>query len=187
MIDVIFTDECKQRIRERKVWKKDLKISDSIRNEFGWDYHMNMMDSHPEKMQVWNTDKMKVSLNSFHSRPSAPDFAKEVFRQLNETFVDDRGGEQHITNIVFYGFGPKSLSYPRHKDRMDVFLVQVLGDVPIRLGVTEIPRDDDVKHILRPGECLWIPRGTYHHLTPDVSRITYSFAVEKGDDPSTYI
>lgn len=186
MIDVIFTDECKQCIRERKVWKKDLEISDTIRNEFGWDYHMRMMDSHPENIQTWNTNKMKVSLNSFHSRPSAPDFAKNVFEQLSRTFLRvDK--PQTISNIAFYGFGPRSLSYPRHKDKMDVFLVQVLGDVPIRIGVDEEETDNDIKYVLKSGECVWIPRGTYHHLTPTQSRVTYSFAVENGDDPSTYI
>ena len=187
MIDVIFTDECKQRIRERQPWHKDLAISADILYDYNWDYHMHMMDYHPQDMQVWNTDKMKVALNSFHVRPSAPDFAKGVFRQLNETFVDGRDGGQHITNIVFYGFGPKSLSYPRHKDRMDVFLVQVLGTVDIRVGLTEVECDEDMQITLEPGQCIWIPRGVYHHITTNESRITYSFAVEKGDDPSTYI
>ena len=38
-----------------------------------------------------------------------------------------------ITNIAFSGFGRASGSYPWHKDSMDVFLVQVISTVGLKV------------------------------------------------------
>ena len=43
------------------------------------------------------------------------------------------GHTRHITNIAFTGFGQESDSYPWHKDSMDVFLVQVIGTIGLKV------------------------------------------------------
>ena len=71
---------------------------------------------------------------------------------------------------------------------MDVFLYQVLNNCKITIGYTEEPSDDDMVETLQPESLfVWIPRGTWHQLEPDVSRVTFSFGVEGDTDPATYV
>jgi len=88
-----------------------------------------------------------------------------------------------ITNICFMGLGPDTESYPRHTDKMDVFLVQSIGKVNIIVEnfMNEIEVD------LYPGDFIYIPRGTAHQIIPEGSRVTMSFGVEGEPDPATYV
>ena len=67
---------------------------------------------------------------------------------------------------------------------MDVFLVQVLGEIKIRVENTD--HEDEPRAFL-PGDCVWIPRGTHHQIITENSRVTFSFGVEQHPDPSTYV
>ena len=97
---------------------------------YNWNEFMNMMDSHPDDLYDRNSDKMRIGLNSFHSRGSAPDFAKKIYEEMQEVFTLHAN---KITNIAFSGFGRDSGSYPWHKDSMDVFLVQVISTVGLKV------------------------------------------------------
>lgn len=146
---------------------------------FDWNDYMRMLDSHPEELYDRNSDKFRIGLNSFHSRPSAPQFAKQIESEMQEVFA--LHGNK-ITNIAFSGFGIDSGSYPWHKDSMDVFLVQIINDIELRVeGV-----NDDQAFWFRPGDYVWIPRGTHHQIIPHKSRVTFSFGVEGHPDPSIY-
>ena len=154
------------------------KIPQELLDGYSWDIHMDMLDTHPEELLDTNTSKMRIGLNSFHTRPSAPQFAKDIESAMQEVFA--LHGNK-ITNIAFTGFGPNSDSYPRHKDTMDVFLVQVLGKIQICVdGLHDEPVD------FMPGDYYWIPRGNYHQVFPKVTRATFSFGVEGDPDPSIY-
>ena len=177
-------------IRNKEVWWHHIDV------EYDWIRMMNLIDTHPEEMYDWNREKNRLGLNSFHKRPSAPEFAKEVVTEMEEFFVNpapkkfeyDKGAPQ-ITNIAFVGFGQQSGSYPRHKDNMDVFLIQVINECKITIGKTEEPRNKDQRVIMKPGDCVWIPRGTWHQLQPTVSRVTFSFGFESDldCDPKNFI
>jgi mannose-6-phosphate isomerase-like protein (cupin superfamily) len=179
-------------IRNKKHWWTDINF------DYDWGRHMRLVDTHPEKMYDWNRDKQRLGLNSFHRRPSSPQFAKDIFADMEDFFVSKAPtknndeytkGPPQITNIAFCGFGRYTGSYPRHKDSMDVFLIQVLGDTPIRIGYTEERTEADEDKIMKPGDAVWIPRGTWHQLTPVASRVTFSFGFESDPDcdPSTFI
>jgi hypothetical protein len=163
---------------------------------YSWNDIIPLVDSHPENLYDWNRDKQRLGLNSFHQRPSAPQFAKDVVNEMEEVFVSNaprkekyEKGPPHITNIAFCGFGQFSGSYPRHKDSMDVFLLQVVSECKITIGYTEEPRNADETRLMRPGDAVWIPRGTWHQLEPKTSRVTFSFGFESDPDcdPSTFI
>jgi mannose-6-phosphate isomerase-like protein (cupin superfamily) len=163
---------------------------------YSWNDIIPLVDSHPEKLYDWNREKQRLGLNSFHQRPSAPQFAKDVVNEMEEVFVSNaprkekyEKGPPHITNIAFCGFGQFSGSYPRHKDSMDVFLLQVVSECKITIGYTEEPRNADETRLMRPGDAVWIPRGTWHQLEPKTSRVTFSFGFESDPDcdPSTFI
>jgi mannose-6-phosphate isomerase-like protein (cupin superfamily) len=182
-------------IRKKRVfWGRH--DSDELRN-YSWDKLIDMVDTHSQDDYDWNREKQRLGLNAFHRRGSAPKFAHSIVTAMEKFFIDDHKdahtkeeydkGPQQITNIAFCGFGQYSGSYPRHKDSMDVFLYQVLNKCKITIGYTEEPSDDDMVEVLHPGSFVWIPRGTWHQLEPDVSRVTFSFGVEGDTDPATYV
>ena len=168
--------------REEEIANKRVffgKLPINISEEFDWTRYMDLMDNHPEDMYDRNTRKFRIGLNNFHSRPSAPPFAKKIVDEMKEVFSLH---SNNITNIAFSGFGLNSDSYPWHKDGMDVFLVQVLNAIELRVeGVNE-----EKDFWFTPGEYVWIPRGTHHRITPHKSRVTFSFGVEGGPDPADY-
>jgi len=151
----------------------------NMEEAYGWEQYMKMMDTHPEELYDRNSDKMRIGLNSFHTRGSAPEFAKTIYSEMEEVFALHEG---KITNIAFSGFGRDSGSYPWHKDRMDVFLVQVISTVGFKLeGYNNNEMFD-----FEPGMYAYIPRGTHHQVFPRVSRVSFSFGVEGDIDPSRY-
>lgn len=174
----------KEEIRKKVYWwgpKQDI--------DWSWDEAMQLIDTHPEDLYDWNREKNRLGCNSFHLRGSAPQIAKDIHKEMHEFFVlpapkkdTYTKGLPHVTNIAFCGFGRASGSYPRHCDKMDVFLLQMLGECKITIGYSEEPRNADQVHIMQPGECVFLPRGTWHQLEPSVSRITFSFGFESDDD-----
>lgn len=159
-------------IRERKPFFGTLPLT----IDYTWDEHMKLQDTHPEELLDVNKEKLRIGLNSFHLRPSAPWFAKTIDDEMRKVFHQHKN---KITNIAFCGFGCDNKSYPLHKDSMDVFFVQVINDVKFVLNEREVK--------LNPGDYVWIPRGTYHQIIPNKSRVSFSFGVEGGVDPSTYV
>ena len=171
-------------IRAKRHWWDKLDVSD-----IDWGRMMQLIDTHPRDLYDWNRDKQRLGLNQFHKRPSAPRIAKEIVSDMESFFVDRaprkekyEKGPPQITNIAFCGFGQYSGSYPRHKDSMDVFLLQVIGAVPIRIGYGEEESDEDDIRVMKPGDIVWLPRGTWHQLTPEKSRVNFSFGFESDMD-----
>lgn len=171
-------------IRNKKHWwgpRQDIQWS--------WDKAMRLVDTHPKDLYDWNREKSRLGCNNFHQRPSAPQIAKDIVAEMEEFFVTpapkkdeyDKGPPQ-ITNIAFFGFGQNSGSYPRHADSMDVFLLQMINECKITIGHQEEPRNSDKTVIMKPGYCVYIPRGTWHQLEPTVSRVTFSFGFESDPD-----
>jgi len=151
----------------------------NMEETYNWNEYMQMMDSHPDDLYDRNSDKMRIGLNSFHSRGSAPDFAKKIYEEMQDVFTLHA---QKITNIAFSGFGRDSGSYPWHKDSMDVFLVQVISTVGLKVeGINNNEPFD-----FEPGMYVYLPRGTHHQVFPKVSRVSFSFGVEGSPDPSMY-
>ena len=172
-----------EEIRDKKHWWTTIDF------DYSWSQIMNMIDSHPQELYDWNREKQRLGLNQFHRRPSAPRFAKDVVKEMEEVFSEPaprkdeyEKGPPHITNIAFCGFGQFSGSYPRHADSMDVFLVQVINECKITIGYNEEPRNADEVRIMKPGDAVWIPRGTWHKLEPTISRVTFSFGFESDPD-----
>lgn len=169
-------------IRAKQTWKTHFDI------EFSWDRMMHLLDTHPTKHLKWKEDKQKVEIEKVHRRPSAPIIAKDTVSALHDIFIPNaplpKQYNSQITNIAFVGFGVGSGSYPNHKDTMDVFLIQMLGEIDITISETDT-------HTMKQGDAVWIPRGTYHQIHTKGSRVTFSFGVETGRapvcDPATYV
>ena len=143
-------------------------------NPIDWNMMIDLLDSHPEKEYHRVNEKFRISLNSFHRRQSAPNFAKQIVKEMESVFHKNQ-----ITNIAFFGVGRNTHSYPLHKDTMDVFLVQVLGEIDLQV--------DEEERLFIPGDCVYIPRGTQHKIMPKASRVTFSFGVEGIENPVDYL
>ena len=104
---------------------------------------------------------------------------QNIYEEMQEVFSLH---ENKITNIAFSGFGRASGSYPWHKDSMDVFLVQVISTVGLK--VEHINNEEPFD--FEPGMFVYLPRGTHHQVFPRVSRVSFSFGVEGDPDPSKY-
>lgn len=170
-------DDRDENIRTKTPFVGNLPFN--MEETYNWNEYMQMMDSHPDDLYDRNSDKMRIGLNSFHSRGSAPDFAKKIYEEMQDVFTLHA---QKITNIAFSGFGRDSGSYPWHKDSMDVFLVQVISTVGLKVeGINNNEPFD-----FEPGMYVYLPRGTHHQVFPKVSRVSFSFGVEGSPDPSMY-
>ena len=71
---------------------------------------------------------------------------------------------------IYLSMGDNSLTFGRHKDTMDVLIVQSIGNVSYLF-------DDDVMINLCPGDSLYIKSGVYHHPIIKEPRVTLSFGV----------
>jgi len=157
------------------------KLPEGTVELYNWNQHMDLLDNHPDNLIDANSTKFRIGLNSFHMRSSAPDFARDIVNEMADVF-SLHGDKRSITNIAFTGFGKESDSYPWHKDSMDVFLVQVIGTVGLKVE----GHNNDEEFDFEPGMYVWIPRGTHHQVLPRKSRVSFSFGVEGHPDPSTY-
>jgi hypothetical protein len=155
------------------------KLPFDMSSEYDWNKHMVLLNSHPEESTDSNSKKFRIGLNGFHARPSAPQFARDIEQEMQDVFA--LHGNK-ITNIAFTGIGRNSDSYPWHKDAMDVFLVQVLSSVQMRVE----GHNNDEPFWFHPGDYVWLPRGTHHQVIPHECRVSFSFGVEGEPDPSIY-
>ena len=90
-----------------------------------WTAVVNMIDSHPEKYIHREPNKNRIDLNELHLRESVLPVVTEMISLLQSICPDKK-----ITNIAYMGFG-KHQSFPRHKDTMDVLLLQVKGRINV--------------------------------------------------------
>lgn len=164
----------KKKIQNKEPFFGTVKIGLS-----NWEEEIFFLDTHPEKLIDTHPEKIRYFLKGSDTRPSLSPWAKDVLKTMGETFHKNRP-----SLIKFLGFGYQTDSYPWHKDTMDVFLVQVLGTPLIKVENTNC--QNKAKEF-KPGDCVFIPRGTHHEIVPTGSRVTYSFGVEDQPDPSSYV
>ena len=140
-----------------------------------WQVMLSLFDTHPAEKITKNSEKFRVNMRALHQRESCPGFAQLILRQMNELFP------RNVNSLIaFMGFGLSSESYPPHRDPMDVFLVQVIGDIDIEV-------EGLGKQTMKPTDTVWLPRGTEHHIQTEGSRVTFSFGVENDPNPIEYI
>ena len=156
-----------------------LPFFDFLEIDSSWEKEISFLDSHPKKLIDTHPKKLRYYLRNSDQRGSLDPWAKDIINEMKEVFE-----KNHISLIKFLGFGVSTESYPWHADKMDVFLVQAIGHVMIKVENT---LSENYPMPFLPGECVFVPRGTHHQIIPQGSRVTYSFGVEFEPDPSTYI
>ena len=126
-----------------------------------------------------------------------PDYVILLYNELVKTFY-----KNNISIHLYVSLRKESRSYPPHKDGMDVFYLQSLNTINMKIyphkdgSLFNVSRDlKATPHAERaifsrkmvPGHSIWIPRGTYHHIVPLEPRVGFSFGVEGDTDPCTYV
>ena len=112
----------------------------------------------------------------FKDRATPPTFVmhKSDIRPntLGEAY-DEVFDKYDITEMhVYVSFGETDALFGRHKDDMNVLIVQSKGSVSYRF-------DDGSIYTLNPGDSIFIPEGIYHDAIVTESRLTLSFSWEK--------
>ena len=152
--------------------------------------YIMFLNSHPKEHKRWNQNKENISLLKMESRESTPIFAKDIIFDLKENFTLN-----FISCITFSGFTETSRNLDIHQDAMDVLYLQGLGSVVWSIWKSSIDADVILpeqgecifQETFTPGDLIWIPRGTYHHVKPLETRVGFSFGIEGKPNPSTYI
>ena len=70
---------------------------------------------------------------------------------------------------VYLSFANKSSTFGRHRDTMDVVIVQAIGNMLYLF-------DDETKIMMNPGDSLFIPKGVYHNPIVSEPRVSLSFS-----------
>jgi ribosomal protein L16 Arg81 hydroxylase len=152
--------------------------------------YIKLLDSHPNEAKTWNNEKENISLTTLESRGSSPNFIKDIISELRDVFTINK-----ISCHSFSGFTETSQSFKIHKDPMDVLYLQGVGSVVWSVWESIVDEDNILpeqgkcifQETFTPGDLIWIPRRTYHHVKPLEARVGFSFGVENNPDPSTYI
>jgi hypothetical protein len=72
---------------------------------------------------------------------------------------------------IYFSFFPHAKSHGNHCDETDLFHWQQVGKT--EWTITE--SGETYKYVLNPGDCIFLPEGTYHDVVPLTPRIGLSF------------
>jgi len=150
-----------------------------------WNSMFRFLDSHPQDLFKLRGDCGSVNLLSCENRPSFP------FSNIVQNLLHQFPGKP-ITAHVFFGITDRHTTFGIHRDKMHVLYMQILGKVDWEIhkprrkdamaDVLTPERSKLVEHkILKPGDMVWNPKGTYHHSKPVGTRMGVSFGVEGLD------
>lgn len=180
----MFTENFLQSIRNRKYHTGHIQLDYDMYDFLKYAY------SHPSNYAIWYDNEKRLSLEGMETRGKTPQFAKDIIQTLKQNFT-----KNNITCHAFSGFTEESKSFKIHKDRMDVFYLQVVGEIEWSIWKSDlndsIIEPENGKCVFKekfiPGNYIWIPRETYHFVEPITPRVGFSFGVENDPEPSTYI
>lgn len=146
--------------------------------------------NHPEHLTTWEDNIRRITVFHMEYRNSTPDFIKDIRRGMRSIFT-----KNPVSCHSFVGLTSNNKSFRIHKDKMDVLYLQAVGEVVLSIWESESDEfnldqseaDCMFKQQFKPGDWIWIPRGTYHLIEPLGDRVGLSFGVEGDIDPSTYV
>ena len=145
-------------------------------NELGYEYLKGKFNycqnvSWTDVIDKINNEFINLSYKLLVEKRQAPTFVlhnlylpgtlKQVFDKVNE---DMKTKVLH----VYTSFGSNSPTFGRHKDSMDVLIIQSIGQIKYKI-------DNDMVS-LNPGDGVIIKRGIYHTPIIEEPRVTLSFS-----------
>jgi len=189
-----FEDIFDQRMFDAMAEKRPWYRENICQFDHDWNYFVELCDANEK---VKNTNSYCLELSENHLNPRLERFAKRFMREMKKRFP-----KNGVSLIGFSSFRKETQNFKVHKDRMDVIIVQRLGTIEFSFFKTEDdisapinirPKDAEemdiewVKLVLKPGDMVYIPRGTFHYINPLESRLTYSFGFEGKLDVARYL
>ena len=159
--------------------------------DLDWDWFIDLLDAYPKKNRKIHTHRLGWELRRLNEHIQLPKWAWQIEKDLHQIFPG-----KSVTLHSFGGLTDDSKSpFNIHKDGMDVFYVQVLGEIEWSIhtpkeGATETPSIDGGAELkightntiysdwFIPGRAIYIPAGTYHNVKPYSSRVGFSFGIE---------
>lgn len=190
-VTLSLTEELVDHVRNRQVFH----MPKLLEVEFNLYDFVKYVTTHPSRTRdVWKDAKQSIHLDQCENRGSTPTFAKNHIQDLKAVFSP----QNVISLVMFCGMTDQSRSFDIHCDGMDVFYVQVEGEITWQIWESLNDTQSSKltgenarlvsEQFMEPGDAVWVPRYTYHQVIPHTApRVGYSFGVEKGPDPSTYV
>lgn len=90
-------------------------------------------------------------------------------KSISDAYKEIRKATNTPTMHMFVSFAKNAHSWGRHKDDMDVLLVQAIGETSYKFDDGEVVK-------LSPGNSLFIPAGEYHDPIVTGPRVTLSLS-----------
>lgn len=79
-----------------------------------------------------------------------------------------------VSTLSFISFTENSKTFGKHRDNIDVYCLQALGQT--KFSVWE--DDTQYDYILNPGDMIHVPAGFYHNTEPLGPRVIVSYGIE---------
>jgi len=165
---------------------------------FTWDDYIRMVDENFHRSKKNSINKHgRVLVMTIENARIKPPFVRDILSQMNKFFINNTASCH-----IFSGIVKDSGSFPVHKDGMDVLYLQVKNTITWKIyphkdgsrynidrNIEKTPPAERscFSRTLKPGDMMWIPRGTYHQVVTTEPRVGFSFGVEGPTDPCTYI
>lgn len=171
-------------VRSEKIYQSHIDVQSNLYDfiKYSW--------NHPKNYIKWEDNIKRIMLTKLENRTSTPKFIRNIINEMIKVF-----NENPITCHSFIGLTDDNKSFNIHKDIMDVIYLQAVGEVVFSIWDSE--HDDPIitkdqgnlvyKKDFKPGDWIWIPRGTYHLIEPIGARVGISLGVEGNINPSTYV
>ena len=129
-----------------------------------------------------NSNNCTCRLRILGDNPAVPCIQEkldEFFSIFNlEDFKQKKEQEQkYCFCAIYFSFFPRVESHGNHCDDTDLFHWQQVGQTEWKI----VEDKTEYTYILNPGDCIFIPEGVYHDVTPLTPRIGLSFGFLKED------
>lgn len=138
------------------------------------------VNTHP--LARFDDEKKRITMPDCQERRKTPGWAQDQVIYMKKLFRHNV-----ISLVIFAGLNDESESLPIHKDEMDVFYIHAFGKINWQIFEAEDEETLTFDTVLKPGDAMWIPRGTYHRVIQSEPRIGYSFGCEGHPPPHMYV
>lgn len=119
--------------------------------------------------QEFKNKTQKLVVNDLNTPPTIVLHGYSFPKTIKDAFFEIHQKEKVNHLHIYTSFGENSSTFGRHKDSMDVLIVQSIGSVCYSF-------DNGKIYKLNPGDAIFIPKGVYHNPIVLEPRVTLSFS-----------
>lgn len=185
----VLPDNLKDLIKDTKA----LYLPNFTDNRLSMGAVVEIVASHPKEIIKVNPGVHSINIIGLELRSSTPAFIKDFLIHMKESLLGivDKIEDINYTCQLMIGTHPESKSaFFMHADSMDVIIVQAYNTITVDIGASgykpDIYHGAEVleTYTLKPGDALFVPANTLHHIHPQGERVTLSYGFEYTKEKS---